>query len=158
MPPDGDRFPTIDVAREEIRELPGSRLLEASHQVIHAVPHRTDAVLLGLVNVRGQLRICVSLHGLLGVEAPATAGGERTPGTSSPRPRMLIVRDRASRWVFPVEEVVGVRRFPPGRLRRVPSTFPRDESFARAVFDWKGTTVGYLDEARLFSTLRSQCQ
>ena len=44
-------------------------------QPIHAIPHRTNDVVLGLVNIRGQLRICFSAHGLLGV---ALAAASRT--------------------------------------------------------------------------------
>ena len=37
---------------------------------VHRVPHRTNEVFLGLVNLQGQVQLCVSLHGLLGVAAP----------------------------------------------------------------------------------------
>ena len=37
---------------------------------VHRVPHRSNEVLLGLVNLQGQVQLCVSLHGLLGVVAP----------------------------------------------------------------------------------------
>jgi chemotaxis-related protein WspD len=46
-------------------------------QPIHAIPHRTSEVVLGLVNIRGQLRICVSAHGLLGIAAPAASQPSR---------------------------------------------------------------------------------
>src|SRR5262249_23184497 len=39
---------------------------------IHRIPHRSGQVLAGLVNLRGQLQLCVLLHGLLGVD---TGGG-----------------------------------------------------------------------------------
>src|SRR5262249_34761523 len=35
---------------------------------VHRIPHRSGQVLIGLVNLRGQLQLCVSLHGLLGVD------------------------------------------------------------------------------------------
>ena len=48
------------------------------------VPHRSNQVFLGLVNLQGQVQLCVSLHGLLGVTAP-----------SSPA-RLVVLRDRRS--------------------------------------------------------------
>ncbi len=35
---------------------------------IHTIPHRSNSVLVGLVNIRGELPLCVSLGGLLGIE------------------------------------------------------------------------------------------
>ena len=35
---------------------------------IHTIPHRSNSVLAGLVNIRGELPLCVSLGGLLGIE------------------------------------------------------------------------------------------
>ena len=41
---------------------------------VHRVPHRSNQVFVGLVNLQGQVQLCVSLHGLLGVSAPSDAG------------------------------------------------------------------------------------
>lgn len=134
-------------------------LLEvAAPRPIHAIPHKSSAVLLGLVNMRGQLRLCVSLHGLLGVE-PETMSGERGSAAeaANARSRMLIAQDQTSPWVFPVEEVIGIVRPSESDLREVPATFGKTSSFSKAVFGWGGHTVGYLDEARLFHALRSAC-
>ena len=133
-------------------------------QPIHAIPHRTNEVVLGLVNIRGQLRICFSAHGLLGVALPA--GGqpihhsEVTPTAPhvASLDRMLILHERSEQWVFPVEEVLGVHRLPMLELRPVPSTFGKAGAFSQAVFTWGNHTVGYLDEARFLSALRSACK
>src|SRR5262245_17096595 len=47
---------------------------------VHRIPHRSSSILIGLVNLRGQLQLQVSLHGLLGVVNPA---GSPTPSPSS---------------------------------------------------------------------------
>src|SRR5262245_65470794 len=78
--------------RSEWLALPADVFAEVTDpQPIHAIPHRTNAVLLGLVNVRGQLRLAVSLKGLLDIE------GETDD--NSPAPRCLILRDGADQWV-----------------------------------------------------------
>src|SRR5262245_51359882 len=39
----------------------------SDRRVIRRLPHRSGAILLGLVNIHGELRLCVSLSGLLGL-------------------------------------------------------------------------------------------
>jgi chemotaxis-related protein WspD len=135
-----------------------SALVEVTHtQPVHLIPHRSTDVLLGLVNIRGQLRICVSAHGLLGVDiGPLAASDSHGPPVDALR-RMMILQDRLQQWVFPVEEVLGVHRLAQTGLREVPSTFGRMSSFTRAVFTWSDRTVGVLDEARMLGALRSAC-
>jgi chemotaxis-related protein WspD len=131
--------------------LPAAAVAEVTDpQPIHAIPHRTDLVLLGLVNVRGQLRLAVSLHGLFDIE--------RATGEAPSAARFLILQDGTEQWVCAAEEVVGIQRLPRERLRAVPSTFPRVGSHARAVFDWDGHTVGLLEPGVLFASLRSHCR
>ena len=151
--------------REEYLAVQTRWLVEVTlPQPIHAIPHRSNDVVLGLVNIRGQLRICVSAHGLLGIALPESnqppRPGEvpRSMRAATSQQRMLILHERAEQWVFPVEEVLGVHRFPTTDLRPVPSTFGKAGAFSQAVFTWAGHTVGYLEEARFLSALRSACK
>jgi chemotaxis-related protein WspD len=133
-------------------------------QWIHVIPHRSNNVILGLVNIRGQLRICVSAHGLFGVEQTATSQQTPRDDTASEarattsKLRMLILHEQSEQWVFSVEEVLGVHRLPTTDLRPVPSTFGNAGAFSQSVFSWEGHTVGYLDEAQFLSALRSACK
>lgn len=122
-------------------------------QPVHTIPFRSNKSLLGLVNVRGQLRLCVSLHEILGVETESPARAGAAPADAVPR--MVIIQSGNDQWVFQAEEVVRVHRISSGRLRKVPSTFPAETSHTQAVFDWSGRTVGYLDDHRLLRSLRS---
>ena len=117
---------------------------------VHRVPHRSNRVFSGLVSLRGQLQLCVSLHGLLEV-LPLDPSDE-----PSGYPRLVVIRDRDGAWAFPAEEVAGVRNVPLSGLQKVPSTLANPAgSFARAVFAWDGQrSVDVLDEPRLFATLR----
>ena len=40
----------------------------AERRTVHSLPHRQHGVVLGLINIRGELLICVSLGQLLGLE------------------------------------------------------------------------------------------
>ena len=117
---------------------------------VHRVPHRTNRVFSGLVSLRGQLQLCVSLHGLLDV-APADPIDD-----PSANPRLVVIRKDSETWAFPAEEVTGVQRVARDRLQKVPSTLANPAgSFCRAVFAWgDGRSVDVLDEPRVFESLR----
>jgi chemotaxis-related protein WspD len=121
----------------------------ASARAPRRVPHRSDRLLAGLVNIRGELQLCASLHELLGIEAggPAAAGREQ--------PRLLVAEHRQQRWVFAVDEVLGVSRLPLPELRPVPATLACSLAhYTRGVFTREGRDVGLLDEDRVFEALK----
>ncbi len=71
---------------------------------VHRVPHRTNAVFSGLINLRGQLHPCVSLHGLLAIDAI-------DPTVNPPiAPRLILIRKDGDTWAFPADEVAGVQQ------------------------------------------------
>ena len=114
---------------------------------VHRIPHRSNAIFAGIVSLQGQVQLCVSLHGVLGVTA--------APGSSS---RLVVLRDieRAETWVFAADEVVGVRRVPRSQWRNVPSTLINPAvGFSQAVLSWNERSVGLLDEQRVFGVIRS---
>ena len=118
---------------------------------VHKVPHRSNRVFTGIVSLRGQLQLCVSLHGLLEV---ATAD----PAVqASATPRLVVIRKAGETWAFPAEEVSGVHRVASDRLQKVPSTLANPSgSYCRAVFAWgEERSVDVLDEPRVFESLRS---
>ncbi len=51
--------------------------------VIRTLPHRSNEVFLGLVSIRGELQLCISLHHLLGLETELATGLEVNSGFSS---------------------------------------------------------------------------
>ena len=116
---------------------------------VHRVPHRTNAVFLGLINLRGQLHPCISLHGLLQVDAI-------DPTTNPPiAPRLILIRKDGETWAFAADEVAGVQHLAQPDLQNVPSTLSNPAgSFSRAVFAWGYRSVNVLDEPRLFVALR----
>jgi chemotaxis-related protein WspD len=118
---------------------------------VHKVPHRSNGVLAGLVSLRGQLQLCVSLHHLLGV-TPADPAVDSTPN-----PRLVVIRKGGVLWAFPAEEVAGVHRVARADLQKVPSMLANPlGGFGRAVFGWDGgRSVDVLDEPRVFEALRS---
>jgi chemotaxis-related protein WspD len=117
-----------------------------SPRPVHRIPHRSNQVLVGLVNLQGQVQLCVSLRGLLGVESTG----------ASTRLVVLRDRDRSETWAFEADEVLGVHRVPRSHLRGVPSTLVNPAvGFSQAVLSWNDRSIGLLDEHRVFTALRS---
>jgi chemotaxis-related protein WspD len=133
--------------------LPTSVIAEvADRRAIHSVPHRRAGVVLGVVNVRGELLVCASLGRLLGLPT----AGEPSAGTSRKGDgRWLVLRRDGVRVVLPADEVSGVQRFHSKELKDVPTTVSKATSaHSRAVLSWSGHVVGLLDEHLLFRTLQ----
>ena len=137
--------------------LPAHVLVEVTTlRPLHRIPHRGGGGLAGIVNIRGQLQLCVSLHALLGLTG-GPAG--RSPAADASPARMLVVERPGEagidRWVLGADEVAGVHRLAKTALRPVPSTVSQAQArCSTALFDWQEHTVGLLEEARLFEGLR----
>lgn len=140
---------------------------------IHRIPHRSNAVLKGMVNIRGQLLLCGSLHGLFGFpektdEQPNSTslsdlGSFQTADDTAilSTARLLMASHTEGRttrrWAFPVDEVAGVHRVADDELRDVPSTLGKPgQRFSSALFSWHENVVSLLAAERIFSGLHDQ--
>ncbi|NBV46787.1 MAG: chemotaxis protein [Planctomycetia bacterium] len=140
--------------------LPADVLVEVTTlRSLHRVPHRGSGILEGLVNIRGQLQLSVSLHRLLGLAPPPLGSPPAAAGTDpAPPARLLMVEHRSSpsdRWVFAVDQVAGVLRVERAVMRAVPSTVSQSAArYSQTLFDWQAQTVALLDDDRVFADLR----
>jgi len=130
--------------------LPTAVLVEVTQpRQLHRLPHRSGTIIAGIVNIRGQLQVCVRLEGLLGLDATAIE-----PPIAALTARLLVVERAGARWAFRVDEVAGLHRVPGRSLRDVPATVSGADTRATvALFAWQDRTVGLLDEARLLDGL-----
>lgn len=119
-------------------------------QVIHSVPHRSNAVFLGLINIRGETLLCVSLKDLLGLEAATT-----TQASSPINPQRMIVAGRGeNKWVFPVDEVQGIYRFHLSEFKEAPVVISKaSEAYTKGVVTWQDQKLNFLNAELLFYTL-----
>ncbi len=118
---------------------------------IHSLPDRRSRAVLGIVNVRGTLRIAVSLANLFEIEVGPARAADGVRGAFT---RMLVVAHRGEPVVFPVDEVEGVLRFGAAERTPPPATVARaGVAHTRAVFAWRDRVIGLIDEDRLFDTL-----
>lgn len=134
---------------KELLALPTGMFQEVSeHCTLRTLPHHRGGILSGLVNVRGELLLCVSLEALLGLEKAAAVRTGDSLG------RLLICNPPGGRLAFPVSQVHGVHRYHPGDLRDAPATLAKAAGvYIVGVLPWKDKTVGCLDGQLLFYAL-----
>ncbi len=156
---------------EEWLSLPVQALVEvAPPRPVHRIPHRRG-LLAGLVNIRGELHLCVHLDHLLGIHgaappasplpggrgslAPLLPGGGGVGGGGSDR--LLVTAWGGQHWVFPVDEVDQVRRLARAELTATPPTVALAAGRLTAgVFRDRERSIGLLDAERLFPSLQDK--
>jgi len=120
--------------------------------VVRTLPHHRGGILSGLVNVRGDLLLCVALGTLLGLEN--VSGVQHTEKRTAHR-RLLICNRKGDRLAFSADEVYGAYGYHPGHLRDVPATLARAAAgtYTLGVLPWNDRTVGCLDDELLYYAL-----
>jgi chemotaxis-related protein WspD len=150
MPEAGSISVVLFQLQGEWLALPAQAFQEvAERRRIHSLPHRRQGIVLGLVNVRGELLISVSLGHLLGLE--------KAPPPDELRKhyhRLLVANWGGNRFAFPVDAVQGPQRFHAHDLKAVPATVARASlSFTQGMLQWEQRSAGFLDPDALFATL-----
>jgi chemotaxis-related protein WspD len=117
----------------------------------HRIPHRRDRVLLGIVNVRGELQLCLSLRNLLGIECKE----QEVPEQAGQTGWLLVTEQKDGRLALAVDEVAGVWRMSRAALGNAPATVTGSQvSGARGVFVEGDRRVGVLEADQLFDRIR----
>jgi chemotaxis-related protein WspD len=108
-------------------------------ETIHSLPHRSEEVLRGVVNIRGELMICVSLGRWFGFHKAA-----RNPRSlMGPEERLVVTRVRHDRFAFPVSRVRGVRTFESAQLTPPQERdHPVVDDFTRGEIQFEETRIG----------------
>ena len=116
-------------------------------RVVRPIPHRSNEILQGLVNVHGELILSVCLEKLLGVQR-----SNRT--LSFTPPRLIVVEWQTSRWSFTVDEFQGIETIPADQLLTPPSNVLNTfHTFTHSLLHFQDYTVNCLDEFLLFEAL-----
>ncbi|NUU02921.1 chemotaxis protein CheW [Herbaspirillum robiniae] len=111
----------------------------------HSLPHQRNRAVLGVLNIRGALRICVSLARLFQL------GAENAKPTGH---HLLVAMHEGQTLVFPVDEVAGVHRYDPSTVGAAPTTLAHAATqYTLGLLDWRGRKVGLLDHGLLFYAL-----
>lgn len=131
--------------------LPTSLFRETtSPRTLHRVPHRTNKVLRGLVNIRGELLPLFSLRDLLDLETAA-----QFPSLSRRvYQRFAVLEYNNGRWVAPVDEIAAIEPILPHQLGPAPSTVSGGAgTFTKGIFSYQNQHVALLDHDLIFYNL-----
>ena len=119
---------------------------------IHSLPHRRTGVVLGVANIRGELLTCLSLRGLLGLEASVAPEAVQQ---HTAHQRLLVVRHDNLRAVCPVDEIHDIHRVSAAALAEAPATVAKaTTTYSKSVLQWRGHSVGLLDDQLLFRAMQ----
>jgi chemotaxis-related protein WspD len=116
-------------------------------KTIRRIPHRTNDVLLGLVNIRGTLHLCVHLGRLLNLDTESC--GTPSPISRATYARMVVIQKDGTAWAFRVDEIYSLHRIEGTDV--IPLL--NEEKASRGILEWQGRTVDLLDENLLFQKL-----
>lgn len=121
---------------------------------IHRVPFRTG-MLAGLVNIRGELHLCIHFAKLLGIATHESAAAPLAEKSGTGKERLLVVRRDTDAWAFPVDDVDRVCRIAAADLTALPATVSRASGrLSCGMFSRDQRAIGLLDEGQLFEALR----
>ncbi|MGB5959497.1 MAG: chemotaxis protein CheW [Coleofasciculaceae cyanobacterium] len=121
--------------------------------IIHTLPHRSNKTFLGLISIKGEINICISLHEFLGIEKSTSISNF----SSIVYKRMLVIEKEGNQWVFGVDEIYGVHRVTVESLQNVPTTISKAiGTYTKSVIKWQEKSITYLDEDLLFYAIRKK--
>jgi chemotaxis-related protein WspD len=128
-------------------------------RAIHAIPHRSNSILLGIANVRGELPLCIAMHRLLSTGDQQSEQNldrltrwitQDNVDENDFAGRFLVVRLKNGLWALWVDEVHSVLRVATEKIMAVPSTLKRStSSLLQGVYLHEGKSVGLIDEDKL---------
>lgn len=118
----------------------------------HRLPHRSSAILLGLVNLNGELQLCIALHHLLEIEACKVPFTKRD---FHHHERMIAIEKEGDLWVFPVDGIEGIYIWNISEIENVPSNILKSSlNYLKGIVKMGGKSVGFLDDELLFPNLK----
>lgn len=150
---------------EEWFALPTFRCREiTSPSSVHTLPHRTNAVLLGITNIRGEILLCISLKQFLGIRDGDTQTNlkpsplEAAPGTSPiTYERMMVIANGSETWAFVIDDCYGVYRCHRNEIQPPPASISHSTAaYTKGMIAWNDLQVNYLDDWLLFQALNQK--
>ncbi|WP_420809919.1 chemotaxis protein CheW [Gloeothece citriformis] len=119
---------------------------------VHTLPHRSNHILRGIVNIRGEILTCVSLSNLLNLKP--TKNLSKTAQPSINYPRMIVLEIQENRWVFEADELDKVHRFYSNQFQDSPTALSKHhDTYTQKIINFNHKKVNYLDSELLFYEL-----
>ncbi|MBC2594526.1 chemotaxis protein CheW [Ruficoccus amylovorans] len=121
---------------------------------VHRIPRRSNDVLRGVCNVRGELQLTVALQALLGLRDPKAEAASLSRRVYR---RMILIGRDNNAFAFRVEEVYGVVHFELTQMQAVPVTVAKAlATYTKGLFSLRGQQIGWLDDELIFHSLSNK--
>lgn len=118
----------------------------------HGIPHLSNSVCLGIVNLRGQIFTTISLQNFLSLEYPQEGFINNQIQTYQ---RLVAVKKEDIKFTFLVDEVFGVYHVVQCAIQDPPVTISRSQdNFLKGIFNWMNHRVGLLDDSKMFDEIQ----
>jgi len=119
---------------------------------IYDIPHNHNKKIRGMVNIRGELIVCMSLGYLLGVEKPEDDLVDEEHSIN----RLIMIREKSGYIVFPVSEIDGIIHYEPDSLSSAPDTIKNSKlNFITGVTSVNNKTIGCINHNKLLDNIAS---
>jgi len=119
---------------------------------IYDIPHNKNKKIRGMVNIRGELIVCMSLGYLLGVDKP----DEDLIDEEHSINRLIMIREKNGYVVFPVSEIDGIIYYNPEQLVAAPDTVRNSKlNFIKGVANFNEKNIGCIDHQTLVNNIAS---
>ena len=139
---------------DEWYSFPNDAIVEVTEiKAIHSIPHSKSQALRGLVNIRGELKICFSIGHLIGIHK----GKKLIEQTSKYKSyeRMVVISHEDQQFVFPVSEVLGSTRYNDDDITAPPATIANAKAtFTTGMLKVKNNNVACLDLGLIFNSIK----
>jgi chemotaxis-related protein WspD len=116
----------------------------------HSLPHRKNRVLRGIVNVRGELLLCVSLGYLFKLQK----GEKEHESNKAIHQRYIVIGDNEEYYTFPASEVRNTLRYDVDTIQKPPSTLAESaSSYVLGIILYEDTHIALINSELLFNAL-----
>lgn len=124
--------------------------------LINPIPCQKDSLVLGIVNLRGQLLVCFSMHKLLGIKEEKTNKLKHYK-IDFHYPRLGAISDENMFLTFPIDEVDGIYSIDLSQMSNIPITIANSqENYLKGAIKWNEKKIYIINEEILFQNLRSK--
>lgn len=122
---------------------------------IHSIPHKTNTIFQGIVNVNGELKLCASLHALFEVspEQEINADFKSQDLFNIAKKRMVLIVNSTDTWCFTADQIEGIHSLFGKEIISVDSALIKQLDLVKAMFMFDQLNVNLLDADLLFEAL-----
>lgn len=141
---------------EEWLAIPTNFVKEVTNRrLVHRIPHNKNHLLLGIVNLNGELQLVIALHLLLQMEMTLPT----VKPVSYQQERIIAIYKEGEIWVFPVNEIGGIFSWNIDTIENVPMSISKSSAnYIKGIIYVDQKTIGLLDAELLFSSLKRSFQ